>query len=548
MPRGAEEKKKKKRKKKKTQVEHLDDRHPPVLSPTHLPAADCAIWTVCCSALSSSAFAMARLLRPVNGLASLVGLSLGLLAILLLASPSSATPSPLTGEPMHFLASPPPAGNGSSAAKYLQPPSRDPWFEPPAGWQDAKPGDVLRLRAHAYPTLNIRKLADTFQMLYRTTDTNSNASWGTATVFIPDTHRTCSASNADACSHAVVGYAVPSDSVDTDATPSYLLQMREPYGEMRDMLARGWFVLVPDYEGPRASFCAGVQAGHAMLDAGRAIRQVGGQFGLRMDRLKLGFWGYSGGALATEFAVELAAAYAPELAIDAAAIGGASPNLTAADERMNHRDTAGLVVTSILGITVQQPAARAFLLASLRPTGPFNATRFLNATTMTGADALDNYHGHDILDYFVHGWADWANPALQDVFVADGAMGRHGVPRMPVFYYKAVQDEMSPVEETEGLVRSFCDSGANILFHRNSVGGHNDELWSGRPRALEFLAAKLDGHGDIAIPATGCATLNVTVPLDVLELLPDWWWTEGPGAGPSATATSANSTSLPKAG
>ncbi|ERS96741.1 hypothetical protein HMPREF1624_06950 [Sporothrix schenckii ATCC 58251] len=484
-----------------------------------------------------------------------------LLSILLLVSTfactasahagSSVHHSPLTGDVVNFFGKVPASNNATgrtnataSRNKYLPPPSKDAWYAPPAGWESTKPGTVLRTRPHAYPTINIRNAIDTFQVLYRTSDSHSNASWSVATVFIPKSHAHCvlhstsPAYNASACAHAMVAYEVPSDSADPDAAPSYLLQMREPYGEMRDMLARGWFVLVPDYEGPNASFCAGVQAGHATLDATRAVLSLAGpQLGLRTDAVKVGLWGYSGGAFAAEFAAELAATYAPELRIDASVIGGSSPNLTTVDERMNAKDTAGLVVTSILGITVQQPEARAFLLQQLHPTGPYNKTTFLNATTMTGADALDAYSGQNVFDYFVNGRSDWANPAMQDVINADAVMGLHGVPRMPSFYYKAAHDEMSPVDETAEIVTSFCRQGANILFHRNTVGGHNDELWSGRLRALDYLSAKLDGAvpadstSNLTIPATGCATVDVTIPLDPLYLLPDWWWTEGPGAG-----------------
>ncbi|CAK7200274.1 hypothetical protein SEUCBS139899_002965 [Sporothrix eucalyptigena] len=478
---------------------------------------------------------MTLLPRLPSRLLVVAGLLLATTVSLVAAAGASVHHNPLTGEVVNFYGERPPPN--ATVHKYLPPPSKDDWYKPPDGWEATKPGAVLRTRPHAYPTINIRNAIDTFQVLYRTTDSRNNASWSVATVFIPKSHENCTlptsspSYNASACSHGIVAYEVPSDSADPDAAPSYLLQMREPYGEMRDMLARGWFVMVPDYEGPGASFCAGVQAGHATLDASRAVLSIAGQFGLQMDRVKLGLWGYSGGAFAAEFTAELAESYAPDLTIDASVIGGSSPNLTTVDERMNNKDTAGLVVTSILGITVQQPAAREFLLKQLQPTGPFNATRFMNATTMTGADALDAFSGQNVFDYFVNGRDDWANPAMQDVIHDDAVMGLHGVPRMPSFYYKAEHDEMSPVNETAAIVEQFCNAGANILFHRNTLGGHNDELWSGRLRALEYLSAKLDGHGNITIPATGCATLDVTIPLDPLYLLPDWWWTEGPGAG-----------------
>jgi hypothetical protein len=54
------------------------------------------------------------------------------------------------------------------------------------------------------------------------------------------------------------------------------------------------------------------------------------------------------------------------------------------------------------------------------------------------------------------------------------------------------------------------DTGANILYHRNTIGGHNQELFTGRLRALDYLSDILDGTSRISKPASGCRTVNVT--------------------------------------
>lgn len=46
-------------------------------------------------------------------------------------------------------------------------------------------------------------------------------------------------------------------------------------------------------------------------------------------------------------------------------------------------------------------------------------------------------------------------------------MGYHGVPSMPVFAYKATEDEPLPVEDTDGLIERYCAVSANILYQRN---------------------------------------------------------------------------------
>ncbi|KAK0724378.1 secretory lipase-domain-containing protein, partial [Lasiosphaeris hirsuta] len=373
------------------------------------------------------------------------------------------------------------------------PPSLDPWYAPPSNWTSSSPGTPLKMRAHAYPTIAIRNAHDTFQILYRSSDTNGAPSWAVTTVFIPTSHATCPQSTLN-CSHAMVSYQVPTDSAFVDAAPSFLLQAREPYGEMRDLLARGWFVAVPDYEGPSASYCAGKQAAHATLDGLRAALAVAGEFGFRSADARVGLWGYSGGAFATAFALEMAASYAPELKISGGAVGGPAPNLTTVGQLMNGRDTAGLVVASVVGVTKQHPHVVEFLKGRLKDSGPFNESAFMAVVNMTGVDALEKYAKQNVYDYFENGAADLWHPIVQDVIDGDAVMGRHGAPRsdVPVFFYKAVADEMSVIGETDALIQRYCEKGASVLYHRNELGGHNDELWSGRLRALDFFSHVLE--------------------------------------------------------
>lgn len=69
-------------------------------------------------------------------------------------------------------------------------------------------------------------------------------------------------------------------------------------------LANGWFVNVPDYEGPLASFTAGVLSGHSTIDSIRAVFNA--KHILKIDKdARFAMWGYSGGALASEWAAEL---------------------------------------------------------------------------------------------------------------------------------------------------------------------------------------------------------------------------------------------------
>lgn len=89
-------------------------------------------------------------------------------------------------------------------------------------------------------------------------------------------------------------------------------------------------------------------------------------------------------------------------------------------------------------------------------------------------------------------------------------MGLHGVPSMPVFAYKAIQDGISPVEDTDELVGKFCESGANILYQRNTVGTHGQEAVNGDADATAFLDAVLTGAFGEFYNTEGCEVVNVT--------------------------------------
>jgi Secretory lipase len=393
----------------------------------------------------------------------------------------------------------------------------------------------MKVRYSPYRNISIGYCIDTFQVLYRTTDTNNNASWAVTTVFIPEAHAECSASHPEKCKTGIVTYEVPYDSADPDATPSYLLQWGEPYGEIYELLKRGWFVNTPDYEGPLASYCAGVQAGHATIDSIRAILQVSEDFGLNHSVARNAIWGYSGGAMASEFTAELAGAYAPDLKLAGIVHGGLIPNVTSAGNKMTSKDTAGLAIAGIIGITSQRTEARKYIDSRLKESGPFNKSLFYTAMQYSGSQVLFAFENQNVSDYFFNGTSDLDVPIMNDIYYNDAIMGHHGVPNMPVFVYKAIHDEMSAAAETDALVDAFCQQGANILYHRNDVGGHNEELWQGRGRALDFLSDVLDDTDLISIPKTGCSILNVTVAVNVT--LVDGYALEGTVVKPYAAIT-----------
>ncbi|KAJ8121161.1 hypothetical protein O1611_g10173 [Lasiodiplodia mahajangana] len=206
-------------------------------------------------------------------------------------------------------------------------------------------------------------------------------------------------------------------------------------------------------------------------------------------------WGYSGGAIASTFAAELQASYASELSFAGAAVGGIVPDLTEVF-RKPISNVSAAIPAGLLGVTAQYPSAREYLISQLKTTGPYNATGFLRALNFTAPQSQEYYGFQNISEYFVSGLeALYSAPELVRVFGDNEYEGYHGIPQMPLFVYKAIHD----------------DFGANILYHRNTIGGHSDEFINGVPRSFEFLSAVLDGSYARKYNTTGCTWVDVTV-------------------------------------
>ncbi|KAF5021620.1 hypothetical protein F66182_6320 [Fusarium sp. NRRL 66182] len=389
-------------------------------------------------------------------------------------------------------------------------PSLDPWYTAPAGYENTEPGTVLRVRpAPGNLTRITGNSSATYNILYRTTDSQYRPTWAVTTLFVPQLGPNSTATLLFNHS-ALISYQVPYDSADVDASPSYTLYGPDASALMSVALGLGVFVSVPDYEGPLASFTAGVISGHATLDSVRAVLSLG--LGLSTTSPRVALWGYSGGALASEWASELAVQYAPDLSetVVGAAIGGITPNITSVLESISGTDAAGLAPSAILGITSQYPSVREYIISQLNTEGPYNRTGFLAAEEFTVAEAGVAYAGVEIADFFEDGEDIFRDPRVRAIVNRDGIMGYHGVPRWPIFAYQAVGDEISPIADTDALIERYCAVGANILYERNSVGTHSEEFVSSAAAAIQWLAAVLTGQYATAYETEGCTIRNVT--------------------------------------
>ena len=116
-------------------------------------------------------------------------------------------------------------------------------------------------------------------------------------------------------------YQTSYDALGAQCDPSYTLEAgtEGETGFIMSYVTAGDTVVMADYQGEDNAYGVGQLSGYETLDAIRAAERW---LGVPEVSTPVGMLGYSGGAVATEFASELAPTYAPHLDIVGVAEGG----------------------------------------------------------------------------------------------------------------------------------------------------------------------------------------------------------------------------------
>ncbi|PMD40904.1 LIP-domain-containing protein [Hyaloscypha variabilis F] len=384
------------------------------------------------------------------------------------------------------------------------PPSEDPFYQPPAGYETAAPGAILASRLtpstlSAFQTFPL-SIKAAYQLLYRTTNSLGGPEVTVTTVLIPYSADTTK----------LISYQIAEDATYINCAPSYVLQTgsNTTYagtGSLEVLLItaalnQGWIVNVPDWEGPNSTFIAGIQAGQATLDSVRAALASGDITGVS-SKAQVQMWGYSGGALASEFAAELQANYAPEINFVGTAIGGTTPNITNVYNTINNGLFAGLNTAGILSLAKAYPDFNTYLQSVLVPS---KAAAFDAANERCFyADVVD-YAYQNIDTYFTNGAAFFNDSVVVSILTSGATMGLHGTPSMPLLVYKAVADEISPIADTDALVAKLCSQGTKITYIRDYFGEHFIQAATSVGAVIDFFKDNFNG-----VSPTECTTQDV---------------------------------------
>ncbi|KAG9601040.1 secretory lipase, partial [Aureobasidium melanogenum] len=378
-------------------------------------------------------------------------------------------------------------------------PSQDPFYVQPANISQYAPGGVIRTR-QVSPNLSgiisgtssLVSLKALYQVMYRTTDNLDNAVAAVTSVFVPQNGNPAK----------LLAYQTAYDTTNPDSVPSYGFQSGANVTEVADIafivaaLNQGLYVVSPDYEGLDGHYTEGILSGHAALDSVRAAFNTANVTGLSTSA-KYAAWGYSGGAIASEWAAELQAQYAPELDL-----------LT-----INNGSFAGLAFSGVVGLARSYPDLNASLNANLISS---KRAEFFTIGDSSFANANSLGANKDLFSYFVGGISYLYNSLAQSALAKSGIMDVYGIPQAPLFIYKAAGDEISPAADTTKLVKQFCATNdVSIEYHIDLLGGHATEAITGSGSALAWILDRLNGK--IVSNAGRCTTEYVLLGSSSLE-------------------------------
>ncbi|EPQ30659.1 uncharacterized protein PFL1_01560 [Pseudozyma flocculosa PF-1] len=367
-------------------------------------------------------------------------------------------------------------------------PDVDPFYKPSGNLAAARRGQVLRRRS--FPSVFAGPdLEKSFHLLYRTEDTFNQPEATVASIFVPakpsSPPRILSVqawvdSNSPDCAYS---WAVVKDSGSGTAIENFL----DPGTYIKWALSKGYYVVTPDFLGPKSTFIAGYQSGQAILDGIKALIR---DQNLPKDTA-VGMVGYSGGAHATVWASTLHEKYAPELNIVGAAHGGTPIDPKNTLLFLNGGHYAGFAAAGLIGLKDTYPKLDAYIESIITDKGRTVLSRFKQAGYCVLQVSGSESDGLNIFNYTtVKDPLD--NPVAVEVLKRESLLESYAdrelpVPKFPRFLYHALGDDIVPYNDEQQYVKDQCARGANIQFSTLLLANHLVGVFAGVAPSIDFL-------------------------------------------------------------
>ena len=386
-------------------------------------------------------------------------------------------------------------------------PEEDPFYEYAGGTPlgQIAPGTVLKSRTLSYHVVGLPLPVKAVQLLYRSTSQLGEPTVNVTSVLKPP---------LSFGTPQVVAYQSFYDSLNPVDEPSYAISGGLTLGGaipqvesalIGPELLAGRTVVVADTEGENADFAAGPEYGMNTLDSLRAalVAPATGLAGAK----KIGLIGYSGGAIATEWAAELAPTYAPDVnaKLVGAAMGGVlvdpAHNLHYVEGSLSW---AGVMPMAIIGVS------RAFHIDLTPYLSEYGAQLYAKLEKASIAEALAHYPG---LTWAQLAKPEYPTPESIPVYVHTVnqlIMGTGGTPTTPLFIGQGALGELEGtpgnkpgIGEGDGvmiagdvrsLARQYCGAGDKVLYNEYPLG-HITAAVPWITAAVPWLEARFAGAG-----------------------------------------------------
>jgi len=384
---------------------------------------------------------------------------------------------------------------------------------------DLRPGTVLKTRSIQYSVIGIKLPINVTQILFRTTNQRGKAIAGVTSVIKPPAGGTAT---------KVISYQSFYDSLNPEDGPSRAIAGGTNPGGfaahaedvlVSTFLLQGYAINVPDTEGPTADFAAGPEYGKVTLDSIRALYKTS-KAGISPDA-KVGLIGYSGGAIATNWAGVLAPKYAPDVnkKLVGAAEGGVfvrpATNLKYIDGSLIW---SGVMPMAIIGVS------RSFGI-DLKPY--LNEYGLSVFNSMQKASIIQGLGSKPGLTWKKMTKPQYSDPAKVPIFVTTVNklnLGKQPSPTIPMFIGQGALGEaegtignkpgigkgdgVMVAADVRTLARKYCAAGTKVT-HREYPLSHVTSVPVWLPEAIGWMTARFAGK---AAP-NNCSSIKPGNPL-----------------------------------
>jgi hypothetical protein len=363
------------------------------------------------------------------------------------------------------------------AAGAAVPPGQDPFYSYGGATplESIAPGTVLKTRTLSYHVAGVPLPIEAVQLLYRSTGETGQPTVNVTSVLQPPLRLGAP---------TILSYQSFYDSLNPEDEPSYAISGGVTLGGsiptaesalIAPALLAGETVVVPDTEGETADFAAGPEYGINTLDSLRAVLSspAAGAAGAK----QIGLIGYSGGAIATGWAAELAQSYAPDISsrIVGAAIGGV---LVDPAHNLHYVEGstvwAGVIPMAVIGVS------RAFHVDLTPYLNEYGLELYNKLQHASIAEVLGEYPG---LTWAQLAKPEYPTPESVPVYVEvvnQLIMGSRGTPSMPMFIGQGNGGELEGTSggkegigpgdgvmiagDVRSLARQYCSRGVAVQY------------------------------------------------------------------------------------